>query len=174
VEFIEDTFDVDVAGSGEGPEDASTAEALPAELRMLRDAMQTAATNLKGARVADLEQAFQPVASALPAARAEAAGSPLVRAAEKAVQLQEATETFSELRIRSTAKAGGMEMVSCAVLKDGVSRFNRIAGEEAVTYYEQKAPLALLGLNSCLSQDGFERSMVEVIRSTLHEAATAP
>jgi hypothetical protein len=174
VEFIEDEFDVVVAGSVDAPRgDGPAKQELPAALKPLRDAMKTTAANLKGASVADLAKAFQPLASALPAARRQDPSSPLVATAEKAVRLQRASESLYDVRTRTTAKVAGMEMVSCQVLKEGVSTFNRIAGEEAVTYYEQKAPLALIGLNSCLSQNGFERSMVEYIRATLSEAATA-
>jgi hypothetical protein len=174
--FITDTFTSGAGAAKPAPEpapDAATEEAMAPELKALKKAMQETATAASGADPADLTDAFEPLIAALPAARAAAAGNELVTAAETSVKLKNSVSSFSQARNRLTATVAGMKTVSCEMLKRGVADFNRIAGGQAVTYYEQKAPLSLLGLDSCLSQDLLETSMVDYISSELQQAAEA-
>jgi hypothetical protein len=172
IDFIGEEFSTGAASAKPAPE-AEPEKAMAAELTALKEAMQETATAAKGASPTALDEAFQPLLAALPAARAADPDNQLVTTAETSVKLKNSVSSFSQARSRLTATVAGMKTVSCELLRRGVADFNRIAGSQAITYYEQKAPLSLLGLDSCLSQDLLETSMVDYISSELQQAAEA-
>ena len=165
--FIKQEFQADAAS---GLQDSGQKLA---QVRTLQLAMASTSSELVDVEIDKVDKAFKPVRQALLAAKAVAPSDAVVLDAEVAIKLQENLKNFNQSRQRATAKVAGMNTVSCDLLKNGVSRFNRIAGTDAVTYYEQKAPLALLGLDSCISTDSIERDMVKYLESILDQAGTS-
>ena len=171
---VEKTFIIDTFASGGGTaSNPAKMEVMVPQLTALKRAMLETASAARGAKPADLSEAFKPLTKALPAARAAAVSSPLVTTAENSVKLKNSVSSFSQARNRLSATVAGTKTVSCELLRRGTADFNRIAGSEAVTYTEQKAPLSLLGLDSCLSLDQLETSMVDYISAELQQAAQA-
>jgi hypothetical protein len=132
--------------------------------------MTRTSRSLTSATPEQVEEAFRPIRSALPPVRSSLPQDPLVKQAETALNLQESLTSFHRSRLAGTSTLAGMETVSCQLMKNGVESFNRIAGTQAVTYFERKAPLSLLGLDSCLSDGQTEQAMLTYLRSTLQDA----
>ncbi len=162
----------DVGSSSNDTSDEATKAQEIAAISALREGMQQTLTLLKSAEPSTLKQAFEPLMRAYPAARAAEENHPLVRSAQTAISLKDSLTTFWQIRSNSTASVAGMQMVSCQVMQQGVDNFNSAAGKKAVTYTEQKVPLSLLGLNSCLYQTGVEASMLDYLRNQVEQAIT--
>ncbi len=163
----------EVGSSSDDMGDQASREQEITAISALREGMQQTQTLLNSAQPNTLNQAFEPLMKAYPAARAAEGNHPLVRDAQTAIALKDSLTTFWQIRSNSTASVAGMQMVSCQVMQRGVDNFNSAAGKKAVTYTEQKAPLSLLGLNSCLYQTGVEASMLDYLRNQVGRAITA-
>ncbi|WP_216904898.1 hypothetical protein [Synechococcus sp. CCY 9618] len=162
----------DVGSASDNMSDQSVKQQDIAAITTLRERMQQTLNLLNTAQPNTLNQAFVPLMKAYPAANAAEGNHPLVRSAERAIALKESLTTFWQLRSRTTASVAGMQMVSCQMMQQGVDNFNSAAGKKAVSYTEQKAPLSLLGLNSCLYQTGVEASMLDYLRNQVEQAIT--
>lgn len=146
-------------------------EAVSTELKALEKGIKQTINRLRSVAPGDnLDQAYRPMEKALPAARSKNNSNAMVETVESSIELRQSMENLNGARTRTSATMAGMSMVSCNVIKTGVSNFNRIAGETAVVYTEQKAPLSLLGLNSCVSDDSAELSMLDYIREQLEDS----